>query len=60
MRSLKFAAVAAGVIGLATPAFAADISVPVAPAPAPAPAPLVYDWTGFYVGVQAGGDSGGG
>ena len=59
MRSLKFAAVAAGVIGLATPAFAADISVPVVPAPAPAPAPLVYDWTGFYVGVHAGGDIGG-
>jgi len=53
MRSLKLAAALAGALGLASPALAADITVPVAPAPAPAP--LFYDWTGFYIGVHAGG-----
>src|SRR5205085_12582421 len=32
-----------------TPAFAADMGVPSAPPPAP-----VYNWTGWYVGVNAG------
>jgi outer membrane immunogenic protein len=35
---------------IAAPAFAADIAVK---APPPAPAP-VYNWTGWYVGVNAG------
>ena len=34
---------------IATPAFAADMGVPPAPPPAP-----VYNWTGFYVGGNAG------
>jgi outer membrane immunogenic protein len=45
----------AGLIG--TPAFAADMAVKSAP-PAPAPAP-VYNWTGWYIGVNAGASMGG-
>jgi outer membrane immunogenic protein len=40
-----------GLIG--TPAFAADMGVPAAPPPAP-----VYNWTGWYVGVNAGASMG--
>jgi outer membrane immunogenic protein len=44
---------ALGLIG--TPAFAADVAVKAPPAPAPAP---VYNWTGWYVGVNAGASMG--
>src|SRR5262249_2143407 len=46
MKKLAIAIAVAGLIG--TPAFAADVGVP-----PPAPAP-VYNWTGWYVGVNAG------
>jgi outer membrane immunogenic protein len=52
----KFLMAAAGLVALATPAFAADM----APAPraytkAPPPVVVVYNWTGFYIGVNGGG-----
>jgi len=47
MKKLATAIAAIALIG--TPVFAADIGVPPAPAPAP-----VYNWTGWYVGVNAG------
>jgi outer membrane immunogenic protein len=48
MKKLATAIAAIALIG--TPAFAADMAVK---APPPMPAP-VYNWTGFYVGVNAG------
>jgi len=52
-----------GALALATaaPAFAADLPPPVAPPRAPAafiPAPPPFSWTGFYVGLNAGGGFG--
>jgi outer membrane immunogenic protein len=52
VKRLAIAIAIAGIIG--TPAFAADIATK---APAPAPAP-VYNWTGWYVGVNAGASMG--
>jgi outer membrane immunogenic protein len=49
---LQLLCAVAGLIG--TPAFAADIAVK---APPPAPAP-VYNWTGWYAGVNAGASMG--
>jgi outer membrane immunogenic protein len=49
MRALLFATT---IFGLAAPATAADMRMPVK-APPPA-AVVVYNWTGFYVGVDAG------
>jgi outer membrane immunogenic protein len=48
VKRLAIAVAVAGLIG--TPAFAADMPLK---APPPAPAP-VYNWTGWYVGVNAG------
>jgi len=48
MKKLAIVIAVAGLIG--KPAFAADIAVKAA---APSPAP-VYNWTGWYVGVNAG------
>jgi outer membrane immunogenic protein len=54
----KLATCLIGVVGLiGTHAFAADMAVK-APPPPPAPAP-VYSWTGWYVGLNAGGGWGG-
>jgi outer membrane immunogenic protein len=47
MRRLSTAIAAIALIG--TPAFAADMGVPSAPPPAP-----IYNWTGWYVGLNAG------
>jgi outer membrane immunogenic protein len=47
VKRLSTAIAAIALIG--TPAFAADMGVPSAPPPAP-----VYNWTGWYVGVNAG------
>jgi len=42
----------AGVALIGAPALAADMAVK---APPPAPAPEVPSWTGFYIGIDAGG-----
>lgn len=47
MKRLATAIAAIALIG--TPAFAADMAVKAPPAPAP-----VYNWTGWYTGVNAG------
>jgi outer membrane immunogenic protein len=49
MKTLACAVAVTGLLG--TSAFAADIAVKGPPAPPPAP---VYNWTGWYVGVNAG------
>src|SRR5689334_5574331 len=51
MRKLATVIAAAALIG--TPALAADLNRPVYKAPTPAPVP-VYNWTGWYVGGNAG------
>ena len=38
----------------ALPAFAADLPSRVTPAPSPIMAAPVYNWTGFYIGANAG------
>jgi outer membrane immunogenic protein len=53
MKKLVCAIAFAGLIG--APAFAADMAVKGPAAPAPAP---VYNWTGWYVGVNAGASMG--
>jgi outer membrane immunogenic protein len=55
MKRILFTTVSLGVLGLVSPALAADLS-PYMKAPAVA-APL-YDWSGFYVGVFGGGAAG--
>lgn len=53
MRRFLFAAFAtASTITLSQIALAADLP---RKAPAPVPAPMVYNWTGWYVGINAGG-----
>ena len=45
------------ILGMAAPASAADLAArPYTKAPPPPPAPVVaiYDWTGFYIGVDGG------
>jgi outer membrane immunogenic protein len=46
----KLAIAIAAITSIATSAFAADMAIK---APAPMPAP-VYNWTGWYAGVNAG------
>lgn len=53
MKSFWFGSVALLAIIAASSAGAADLSQPVYKAPPPAPAP-VYNWTGFYIGGNAG------
>jgi outer membrane immunogenic protein len=50
---MKLATVIAAIALIGTPAFAADMAVKM-PVKAPPPAP-VYSWTGWYVGLNAGG-----
>src|SRR5262245_32011915 len=47
----KFLLSAAVMLGMATPALAADMAVKAVPAPLPPP---VYNWTGFYIGANGG------
>src|SRR5258708_37964821 len=44
-------------LGMAAPASAADLAArPYTKAP-PAPVVAIYDWTGFYIGINGGGGS---
>ncbi|MGJ4939130.1 outer membrane protein [Bradyrhizobium sp. HKCCYLS1011] len=55
MKKIMLGAVSLIVLGLVTPASAADLAArPYTKAP-PAPAPLPPTWAGFYIGVQGGG-----
>ena len=53
MRRLSVAVAAASTVAIAQTAFAADLGQPVYAAPPPPLAP-VYNWTGFYAGLNAG------
>jgi outer membrane immunogenic protein len=55
MKRILFTTVSLGVLGLMSPALAADLA---AYTKAPALAAPVYDWSGFYVGVFGGGGYG--
>ncbi len=58
MKRLLWSTVAlAALVGIAAPASAADLAAkPYVKAPPPAPVP-VFDWTGFYIGINGGGGS---
>ena len=51
MKKLLLGTVGLLVIGAVTPSFAADMAVK---APPPAPLPVIYDWSGFYIGINGG------
>jgi len=55
MRVVSIAAIGIA-LGLASPAFAADMAARPYKAPPPVVAPIapIYDWTGFYIGVNGG------
>jgi outer membrane immunogenic protein len=54
MRKFWLVAVGLATVGMAAPASAADLAAkPYTKAP-PAPVAVVYDWTGFYIGGNAG------
>src|SRR3984893_17729499 len=55
MKRILFTTVSIGVLGLMSPALAADLPVY---SKAPAIAKPMYDWSGFYVGVFGGGGFG--
>src|SRR6202011_6281739 len=55
MKRILFTTVSLGVLGLMSPALAADLSRYMK---APAIATPLYDWSGFYVGVFGGGGYG--
>ena len=54
MKRILLSTASLGVLGLLSPAFAADLPY----AKAPAATPSVYDWTGVYVGAFGGGGFG--
>ncbi|ULK98092.1 outer membrane beta-barrel protein [Bradyrhizobium sp. I71] len=54
MNKILFGAISAMALGLAAPASAADLAArPYTKAPAPVAA--IYDWSGFYIGINGGG-----
>jgi outer membrane immunogenic protein len=55
MKKFLLATVGLVALGMAAPASAADVA-PYTKAP-PAPVVAIYDWTGFYIGVNGGGGS---
>jgi outer membrane immunogenic protein len=55
MKRFLFTTVSLGVLGLMSPALAADLAPYTKAAPLASP---VYDWSGFYVGVYGGGGMG--
>jgi outer membrane immunogenic protein len=57
MKKFWLASVGLVALGMAAPASAADLAArPYTKAP-PAPVVAVYDWTGFYIGINGGGGS---
>ena len=57
MKKFLLATVGLVALGMAAPASAADLAArPYTKAP-PAPVVAVYDWTGFYIGINGGGGS---
>jgi outer membrane immunogenic protein len=58
MRKLSLGSVALIALGLAVPAMASDLEVPGPAYKAARPVARVYDWTGFYVGGNVGGQWG--
>lgn len=54
----KLATVIATAAFIGTPVLAADLNKPVYKVPPPSPPPPISTWTGFYVGVNAGGNWG--
>ena len=56
MRKFLIGTVALVALGLSAPASGADLAArPYTPPPAPVPVVAVYNWTGFYVGINGGG-----
>jgi len=53
MKRLSLTAIGIAALGLATPASAADMAARPYKAPPPVLAPI-YDWTGFYIGINGG------
>ncbi|MGA2124798.1 MAG: outer membrane protein [Xanthobacteraceae bacterium] len=53
MKRLSFATITFAAIAAASASFAADLPAPAYKVPAMAPAPI-YNWTGFYIGVEGG------
>lgn len=58
MKNLLGASVAIATFGFANLAPAADLGVPTRTPPVVAPAPVLFNWTGFYIGLNAGGSIG--
>jgi outer membrane immunogenic protein len=57
MKKIVLGVIAVAAVGLSIPAQAADLAArPYVKAP-PAPVMAVYDWTGFYIGINGGGGS---
>jgi outer membrane immunogenic protein len=57
MNKILFGAIGAVALGLSAPASAADLAArPYVKAP-PAPVQTIYDWSGFYIGINGGGGS---
>lgn len=54
MKTIYTLAASAALLVIGSAANAADVIYDVPPAPTAPIAPVVYDWTGFYVGLQAG------
>jgi len=52
MKRILLTTVSLGVLGLLSPAFGADLPTY---SKAPVYAPPVYDWSGFYIGINGGG-----
>jgi outer membrane immunogenic protein len=52
MKKLLLSTVGLLALGAFSPVFAADMAVKAAPPPAPIP--VIYDWSGFYIGVNGG------
>jgi len=56
MKKILVGAIGAMALGLSAPASAADLARPYTKAPAPMVA-AIYDWSGFYIGLNGGGGS---